>query len=53
VAYAVGFSDEKTFSRAFKRRFGFLPRDAGAHGLQPAGADQTPVLLSWINALVS
>ena len=27
VAYATGFTDEKSFSHAFKTRFGLLPRD--------------------------
>lgn len=51
VAYAVGFSDERTFRRAFKRRFGFIPSDA------PHRADTEPdrasaaVLRNWIESL--
>jgi len=51
VAYAMGFAEEKTFSRAFKRRFGFLPRDAGLSTASPVSPDHAPVLLSWIKAL--
>ncbi len=51
VAYAVGFSDERTFRRAFKRRFGFIPSDASQRletGPEPApGA----VLRNWIESL--
>jgi AraC-like DNA-binding protein len=51
VAYAVGFSDERTFRRAFKRRFGFIPSDA-PHRLG-AGAERAPgsVLRDWIGSL--
>lgn len=52
VAYATGFSDEKTFSRAFRRRFGFLPREAVAESLIPrAGNDSAPILLDWMKSL--
>ncbi|MEE7493650.1 helix-turn-helix domain-containing protein [Methylobacterium oryzae] len=51
VAFAVGFSDERTFRRAFKRRFGFIPSDASQRletGPEPApGA----VLRNWIESL--
>lgn len=52
VAYATGFSDEKTFSRAFKRRFNALPREAetGATA-QVASNENTPILLSWMKNL--
>ncbi len=53
VAYATGFADEKTFSRAFKRRFGFLPRDAGTGGARSVSPGPTPVLLSWIKTLAA
>jgi AraC-like DNA-binding protein len=52
LAYAVGFADEKTFRRAFRRRFGFIPSEAGAypHGM---GEPQTgmSVLRSWFDNL--
>ncbi|KQQ26401.1 hypothetical protein ASF53_20920 [Methylobacterium sp. Leaf123] len=54
VAYATGFSDEKTFSRAFKRRFGFLPRETEAGScVWRQTADAQPVLQSWLRELVS
>ncbi|MGU3666698.1 helix-turn-helix domain-containing protein [Methylobacterium sp. A49B] len=51
VAYAVGFSDERTFRRAFKRRFGFIPSDA-PHRLE-AGPGHGPgaLLRNWIESL--
>ncbi|GJE68549.1 helix-turn-helix domain-containing protein [Methylorubrum podarium] len=54
VAYTTGFSDEKTFSRAFKRRFGFLPRETevGA-GVWGRTADTQPVLQSWLKELAA
>lgn len=54
VAYATGFSDEKTFSRAFKRRFGFLPREtqAGA-GVWGRTTEAQPVLQSWLRELAA
>lgn len=52
VAYAVGFGDERTFRRAFKRRFGFVPSIAGPLRL---GGEPDPapgaVLRSWIESL--
>ena len=54
VAYATGFSDEKTFSRAFRRRFGFLPREAGIGSLPlRAGNENEPVLMSWMKTLAA
>lgn len=54
VAYASGFSDEKTFSRAFKRRFGFLPRETEV-GATVWGrtAEPQPVLQSWLKELAA
>jgi AraC-like DNA-binding protein len=51
VAYAVGFSDERTFRRAFKRRFGFIPSDAPRRA--DAHPDRAPgvVLRNWIESL--
>ena len=49
VAYATGFADEKAFSRAFKKRFGHLPRDARSGAAQGAGTnDNTSALLNWL-----
>lgn len=51
VAYAVGFSDERTFRRAFKRRFGFIPSEAPLRmETGPGGAPQE-ILRSWIESL--
>ncbi len=53
VAYATGFSDEKTFSRAFKARYSLLPRDvrAGEVSLPAADGDRPDVLMCWIKDL--
>lgn len=51
VAYAVGFSDERTFRRAFKRRFGFVPSTAPQ---SPGGdSEHAPgaALRDWIESL--
>lgn len=54
VAYATGFSDEKTFSRAFRRRFGLLPRETGAAHIAPrANNENEAVLLSWMKSLAA
>ncbi len=52
LAYTVGFSDDKTFRRAFRRRFGFIPSEtSGYHlGLDDRRAGM-PVLRSWIENL--
>ncbi|ACA15075.1 transcriptional regulator, AraC family [Methylobacterium sp. 4-46] len=50
LAYAVGFADEKTFRRAFRRRFGFLPSEAMAYQLGPDDAGM-PVLRRWFDNL--
>lgn len=52
VAYATGFGDEKSFSRAFKGRFGFLPRDVRSGVTPPTGGpDRGDGLLAWIRDL--
>lgn len=52
VAYSVGFEDEKTFSRAFKARFGFLPSEVRTgEALLSDGEDGADVLLSWMRDL--
>lgn len=52
LAYAVGFADEKTFRRAFRQRFGFIPSEAASHpfavGQPQAGMS---VLRSWFDNL--
>ncbi|WP_298952183.1 helix-turn-helix domain-containing protein [uncultured Methylobacterium sp.] len=52
IAYAVGFTDDSTFSRAFKRRFGFAPSDlAAGRDPWPDGAREISLLLDWIRNL--
>ena len=51
VAYAVGFSDERTFRRAFKRRFGFIPSDATHHLEAGPGYGPGAILRNWIESL--
>jgi AraC-like DNA-binding protein len=54
VAYATGFSSESAFSRAFSRRFGVLPRDAGlSEALSGMGREARPPLFSWMKALAA
>lgn len=43
VAHTCGFSDEKTFSRAFKRRFGLLPSAVGSAVLPQDAIASAPV----------
>ncbi|UHC17161.1 helix-turn-helix domain-containing protein [Methylobacterium currus] len=52
IAYATGFSDDRSFSRAFKRRYGCLPRDAAAE--RAAGSPRVQpddTLGDWIRRL--
>ncbi|WP_082643212.1 helix-turn-helix domain-containing protein [Methylobacterium sp. GXS13] len=51
IAYAVGFLDERTFRRAFKRRFGFIPSDAAQRLGPGSSAESLSVLQSWIESL--
>ncbi len=52
LAYAVGFADEKTFGRAFRRRFGFIPSEAGSYSLSMGGSQSgMSVLRSWFDNL--
>ncbi|MDP4006139.1 helix-turn-helix domain-containing protein [Methylobacterium sp. NEAU K] len=51
IAYAVGFSDERTFRRAFKRRFGFMPSDASVHISSNRDRESRSVLQNWIESL--
>ncbi|MGE7416404.1 helix-turn-helix domain-containing protein [Methylobacterium tarhaniae] len=52
VAYATGFSDERNFSRAFKRRFGCLPRDVAVRRMvEPHQPGTSRRLGEWIQQL--
>ncbi|MGV7033182.1 helix-turn-helix domain-containing protein [Methylobacterium symbioticum] len=52
LAYTVGFSDEKTFQRAFRRRFGFVPSETTSYQLGIGGERAgISVLRSWIDNL--
>jgi len=52
LAQAVGFPNENTFQRAFRRRFGFLPDEAANHPFETGtGRAGIPVLRRWIDNL--
>ncbi len=53
VAYAVGFADEKSFSRAFKMRYGILPREVrGGDRASPPDGERAQLLVTWIKDLM-
>ncbi|MBB3937270.1 AraC family transcriptional regulator [Aureimonas phyllosphaerae] len=51
VAYQCGFADEKSFSRAFKTRFGLLPSEAAAGFARPEAPGMGGSLAAWILSL--
>ncbi|QRE75251.1 helix-turn-helix domain-containing protein [Methylobacterium aquaticum] len=52
VAYATGFSDERSFSRAFKRRYGCLPRDVAVRRVvEPLRSGAGHQLGEWVQRL--
>ena len=54
VAYATGFTEEKSFSRAFKSKFGFLPSEVRVGDASfSAGDDKADRLLAWLRDLTA
>nr|WP_313902723.1 AraC family transcriptional regulator [Methylobacterium sp. E-066] len=51
IADTVGFSDERTFRRAFKRRFGFILSDAPRRIVTAWMSDSVSVRRRWIESL--
>lgn len=52
VAYAVGFNNDRSFGRAFKQRFGFIPSQAGIQTSQRGqDMDGTSLLMHWMKNL--
>ncbi|WP_449409812.1 helix-turn-helix domain-containing protein [Methylobacterium komagatae] len=52
LAYEVGFSDERIFQRAFRRRFGFVPSETTSLRFGDSGREEgVSVLRTWIDSL--
>lgn len=51
VGYACGFETEKSFSRAFKRRYGVNPSEVDASFGMQAHFEQGATLISWMKDL--
>ena len=48
VAYGCGYDTLKAFSKAFKAKYGVVPRDVDAAIIDDAQGEASAAMLSWI-----